>query len=286
MGIAKFPSSLAKSLEISLHGQKAQMMKETAKVLMIFLGLAAMSLLPGLAAAATVTATIVDNTWVQPWYLDKPAVINGYPAWDWTAVTASAPKSWEINKVEVTWGGGGNLRMQIYTNYPQSGLEGAGQADIGLDRNRDGIFEAGIKMSGRELGRIYTVYSWKTAQDIWGSDGGQFYSGRYAMRGTTDPALAPYTVIDQGTNDLGEAKVTFRKAPKGSGSAYLIDIKFPVGFNTEGDWNDFNFLVASGSSANDVLAGRAQMNAPLSASVLLLGTGLLGLALWGRRKKV
>jgi hypothetical protein len=240
-------------------------------------------LAPG-GAAADMTTTITDNTWMQPWYGHNNAVDAGYTSWNWRSDPIGiVPAAWEISKVDVTWLNGGNLQMKIYTNYPQAGLEGAGQADIALDPLKNGSWNVGIKMSGTDLGKIYTVSSWNTSETYWGGSG-YIYTGRYDTLGSTTDPKVPNTIINQGVNNLDKADVTFGA---GIGSDYLITIDFPTGFNALGNWDSFNFEVSSGSCGNDTMFGNATGQAPTPASVLLLGTGLVGLAglKWRRRKQ-
>lgn len=241
-------------------------------------------LLAPLSAVAR-SVSLTDNTWMQPWYGNQTAIAAGYTTWDWQAVPIANPpaSNWEINRVDVTWSSGGNMLMQIYTNYPQDGLLGAGQADIALDRNQDGIFETGIKMSGASLGTIYAVSSWKTSQDLWAGTG-DIYTGRYDTLGSQADPKTPNTLINQAGEVLGQAEVTWSPA-SGSGSNSVINILFPQSFADAGIWDNFNFTVASGSCANDILAATASnpvaapSPAPLPASFLLFASGLLALSL-------
>jgi hypothetical protein len=153
------------------------------KLSMYFLAL--LWLFPGEAPAATVS--ILDTTMSQPWYHHAPAsrqpLLSSY---GWRDIVAANPSQWDIKKVDVTWSADGSVLLQIYTNYPQTqaGLAGAGQADIALDCNRDGIFETGIVMRGAaaDIGEIYNVTAWKTSQDFW-QGSSYLYAGRYAGQG-------------------------------------------------------------------------------------------------------
>lgn len=100
--------------------------------------------LPGLASAYT--QSIPDTTLVQPYRGTSPSTYTGWT--NWTDIIGDPISNWQLNKVDVTWTATNTIKMEIFTNYPQAGREGAGQADIALDWNRDGIFETGIKMSG------------------------------------------------------------------------------------------------------------------------------------------
>jgi hypothetical protein len=243
--------------------------------ILLTLTISLLLLAPGIAAAYT--ETITDTTLVLPYQGKSP---SSYPGWTtWTDVIASTPSAWDVKQVAVTWSGT-TLEMQIFTNYPQAGLEGAGQADIAL--GHDGTFDAGVKMSGTDLGKIYTVSSWVNPQSnpplSW-SNGSWIYGGAYDQAAPKTPD----TLIGTGTNDLGTAVVNW-VALTNDITAFRIDVIFPDGFNASGLWNNFNFEVGSGSCGNEVMAGTAS-HAPLPASALLLGTGLVGLVGLRRRRK-
>ena len=136
-------------------------MFKIVKIMTILSGLALLFLAPG--GAAAYTETMNDTTLVFPYFQNGPSPGYGYTTWtdivgDETVRTGN---EWDIKRMAVTWSGA-NLEMQIYTNYPQAGISAAGvnagQADIALGHN--GVFDVGIKMSGTDLGNIYTVTSW------------------------------------------------------------------------------------------------------------------------------
>jgi hypothetical protein len=111
--------------------------KKLGSLLTIIMGLVLLA--PGVAAAYS--ETILDTTLIRPYRWSSPAG-GSYSTWRDTIGTN--PSQWDIEKLVVTWSGA-NLEMQIYTNYPQAGLEGAGQADIALDPDQNGSWNVGVK---------------------------------------------------------------------------------------------------------------------------------------------
>ncbi|MFI5354648.1 MAG: hypothetical protein ACHQX0_03470 [Desulfobaccales bacterium] len=235
--------------------------------------------------------TLTDNTWMQPW---QSGAVSTYPGWNnWTvSPIANDPTAWEVSRVAITWSGA-NLEMQIFTNYPLAGLEGAGLADIALSPGSGhGSFNYGIDLrnwnSQQHLANIYSGVTWNHPNAYWAGTG-DIYTGAYNPTGVTANPQVPDTVIANHSGSLGQAAVTFSNAPAGSGSVYMWDILFPAGFNADGSWNQFDFTLGSGSCANDFFAGTATdpsgNAAPIPPGFLLLATGLLALALLSYGKK-
>ena len=233
-------------------------MLKIIKTMIILSGLALLLLAPG-GAAADSTMTIMDNTWMQPW---QYGAVSTYPGWNnWTASPiGSDPMRGKSVKWPSTWSGA-NLEMQIFTNYPQAGLEGAGRTDIALSPGSgNGSFSYGIDLRNwdaqQHLANLYSGVSWNHPNAYWAATG-DIYTGAYNPTGVTADPKVPNTVIKSYSGIMGQATVTFSNAPAGSGSAYMWDILFPAGFNADGSWNQFDFTLGSGSCANDFFAGAA-----------------------------
>lgn len=265
-------------------------MLKIVKMMIVLSGLAVLLLAPGIVAADS-TMTITDNTWMQPW---QSGAVSTYAGWNnWTvSPIGQDPTAWEVSKVTINWTGA-NLEMQIFTNYPQAGLEGAGQTDIALSPGSGGSFSYGIDLRNwdaqQHRANIYSGVSWNNPNAYWAGTG-DIYTGAYNPTGVTADPKVPNTVIAGYSGNLGQTTVTFGNAPAGSGSTYLWDILFPDGFNADGNWNQFDFTLGSGSCANDFFAGTASDPpsgdaVPIPPSFLLLGSGLLALALPGHGKK-
>ena len=251
-------------------------MRSLLRILMIVVGLIGLMASPWQAGAETVS--IADTTNILPYYHNSP--YPSYHPWN-NDIIAHNPLEWDIKKVDITWTGA-DLKMQIFTNYPQAGLEGAGQGDIVLGLG--GTFNYGIAMTthdGFQAGHIYAVTGWQTPDDIWGGTN-YIYGGRYGS--DSDPQM-PYSLIETVSEDLGVATIQYLAGGGGSISNYLLEVLFPDNFNADGSWNDFIFQVKSGTCANEILVGEATRPVPLPSSAYLLGSALVGLLVLGRRRK-
>jgi hypothetical protein len=248
---------------------------KASKLLLAF-SMIAIICMPGMALADGVF--IPDTTLVDPYRWNAPST---YPGWtNWTDIIGDPTTNWDLKGVNIAFTAD-KVQMTIYTNYPQAGLEGAGQADIALGKN--GVFDTGIKMSGPNLGKIYSVTAWTKSSDNpplpW-SNGNWIYSGKYDQSAPKDPL----TLISSGTV-VGSANVSWGAAGSGGSLAtYAINVEFNRNLMGE----NFDFELGSGTCANDWMAGSVSSEvgnpAPIPASVLLMGSGLLGLGLLGRRK--
>lgn len=246
------------------------------KTCKIFLTLvvAALMLLSAVAAQAD-SLYLPDTTLVQPYRYSAP---SEYPGWTtWTDIIADPLTGWDLKGVGVNWTAD-KVQLKIYTDYPEAGLDSAGQADIALGHN--GVFDYGIKMSGPDLGKIYAVTAWTKTTDnppLQWNNGNWIYAGKYDQSAPQDPLV----LIASGTV-VGTANLS--RESGGSLSTYAINVEFDRNLSSV-NWDQFNFQLGNGQCANDWMAGSASESpVPIPGTLFLLGSGLLAICLTRRRK--
>ena len=183
---------------------------------------------------------------------------------------------------------GSNIIITMYTKfdglYTYSG-DNFYAADLGLDLDLDGRYEYGVVLTHGTGGdqdysaALYKDGTWKSSYDVWEGktgniifDYGEFYpepsSNREAwvkMEGGTKKG--DVTINISSDSGLWEWTLTIDKN--------LFD---------SGDWrNQMGIFWATGTCANDVVQGAV---VPIPTTILLLGSGLLGFGLLGRRRKI
>ena len=226
-----------------------------------------------MAPAMASSLYIADNTLSVPYRWTSPSTYPGYTTP--MDVIATDPSAWNISGVTVTWDTS-TVGLAIATAYPQAGITvsgvNAGQTDIALGHNS--VYDIGIKMSGPDQGKIYSGVTWSypTQNSTW-PNGNWIYGGKYldGSGNSQDPL-----VIFSGGTYVGDAQINWATG--------LLTITFSNLLGGE-NWNKFGFQFGSGDCANEWMAGEANNPVPVPPSVLLLGSGLLGLKLLRRRVK-
>jgi hypothetical protein len=141
-------------------------------------------------------------------------------------------------------------------------------ADLALDFNRDGWFEAafGLDNHSPTYGHLMTgVTSWLSSTDRKNQDGGA--SGNYNY------GNSQWITAENFTDSVfyGVEHDTI---------GYHFEFLTPVDYNGE----DIQIHWGTATCANDIVQGDANVPVPEPATMLLLGSGLIGLAGIGRKK--
>ena len=254
-------------------------MRQRAGKMLLGLVLGVVICLPGLALATS--TTFLDQTLIQQSNTGQ-----------WLDIAGDA-NHYDIKQTSVTWSGS-DVTIKIHTNDPGTpAFSGDYIADFGIDKNRDGVWESGIVLKAHDsftAGTVYTLASasdnshWYVTNDPPFNYGG--YGAKYDRNndpnpvGSHSPADVP-VLLRSGSYSTFAGSVSWGSDPDLI-AAYLVTIAL-TGINTDGSWNNFDFLWGSETCANDTQFGHA--NVPLPGALLLLGAGMVRLLAYGRRKK-
>ena len=165
-----------------------------------------------------------------------------------------------------------NLTVGLYTNYPQGGytvgLWKTFAGDLAIDADNDGAFEYGVALTnhdGFSAGSLYNVASWYTSNHYAPSSGYIYNQGEIVT-------------IQSGTL-AGVASLSWVGLTVGPD--YRIDVNLDPNL-LQGLGEHIGLHWSSATCANDYVAGATSVAEP--ATMILLGSGLFGLAGFVRRK--
>jgi hypothetical protein len=242
----------------------------------------------GMAQAATIFS---DHTDIQQWN---------------TGANPSATTTWTdiLGENFQTYGGkldvnNGQVYLYLYTKFGPADVtfSAAGKtivpADIFFDTNLlDDVrnYDMAIRLRETGQGNIYTGLTESnittSANIMTGSGTGWAFGGRFFDADTPVPVE-----VNEGVSSLVQTTVTwsdlgnFTLGDQQLTDVYEISILLSgiAGFNPGAG---FSFVWGTGTCGNDAIEyGVAPGAAPLPASVLLMGSGLLGLGLLGFRRR-
>ena len=253
-------------------------------------------LAPGGAAAYTVT--IPDTTFVQPYIGTVPGSYGNYNSsqlYDVIGVPGvpGSTAGYDTYAVNVDWyNNNKSLSFTIYTNYPQGGgaaIESGDPtfaADLVLRDKNDNPYGVALTTHGSfTAGDLYQNAGFLNANAQSPLNGGGWvYGGAYSTDGIL-PApgtnLTP-TLLNAGTLLANGSLSWVPNTDSGTTGTYKVVMDLGA-VNGSGNFNQLSFFWGTGNCANDAISGTA--HTPIPASVLLLGTGLMGMVLLRRTRR-
>ncbi len=225
----------------------------------------------GLLATGAWAYTFADTTLVQEWNGNGP-----YGSGPWTDVVG--PKG-IFDTQGANWSGN---TLTIFSNWgvARNGYDaayfpgGIQTADLFIDVGLKGTYNYAIQLNTLAgTGKVYANPSYSTSQDFFKNYPNLVYGGLF---NGSDPQPVPTQITGGTVSGTTSVVWTALAAPGGPDYSVAVDLS---GLNLNGQ--DWGFVWGTGICGNDTLAGQDPVpgnQVPISPTVLLLGSGLLGLA--------
>jgi hypothetical protein len=224
-----------------------------------------------------VTFLWVGTVFASPYTIDDltlivPGQASGTNTWTARDYLGS---EFDTSGINVS-GTGSVLTLELYTNFP--GLVNVGSysfsaADLALSLDGIAGYEIGVDLSS---GSVFSGATWLTSSDLMeGLPSNYYYGEKYIDSGGIQKD--PIVKIDTGTN-IGNATVTITNPAANYLWTVALDLS-SLGISMAD--GDIDVFWGTATCANDVIEGSAAVPEP--ATLLLLGTGLVGLAGFHRR---
>ena len=184
---------------------------------------------------------------------------------------------------------GSNIIITMYTNFDGLYTTYSGDnfyaADLGLDLNLDGTYEYGVKLThtgpndGDYSAALYKDGTWKSSYDVW--EGNTTANMEYGEFYPEPTSKREAWVKMEGGDYKGDVTINISSSPSG---LWEWTLTIDKNLFESGDLdNQMGIFWATGTCANDVVQGAV---VPIPTTILLLGSGLLGFGLLGRRRKI